>query len=93
MTAVDRPVTTPRPVSEIPGPKPLPVIGNFRDVDTKTLVQGLMKQADRYGEIFVLHTPAPLYIVSGLDMVQDLCDDARFDKLVGTGQREIRKTQ
>jgi cytochrome P450/NADPH-cytochrome P450 reductase len=92
VTTVDRPVATPRPLSGVPGPKPLPVVGNFRDVDTKTLVQGLMKQADRYGEIFVLHTPAPLYIVSGLDMVQDLCDDTRFDKLVGTGQREIRKT-
>jgi cytochrome P450/NADPH-cytochrome P450 reductase len=91
VTTVDRSAGL-RPPSDIPGPKPLPVVGNLRDVDTKRLVQGLMEMADRYGQIFALHTPKPLYVVSGLEMVQDLCDDARFDKLVGTGQREMRKT-
>ena len=93
MTTIDRPDATPRPLSDIPGPKPLPVVGNLRDLDTKRLVQGLMKLADQYGRIFQLHTPSgATYVVSGLEMVQDLCDDARFDKLVGTGQREMRKT-
>ncbi len=93
MTTIDNPAAAPRPLSDIPGPKPLPVVGNARDLDTKRLVQGLMKLADEYGQIFQLHTPSgATYVVSGLDMVQDLCDDARFDKLVGTGQREMRKT-
>ena len=84
---------TARPLSDIPGPKPLPVVGNMRDVDTHRLVQSIMELSDEYGPIFQLHTPGGVtYVVSGLDMVQDLCDDARFDKLVGTGQREIRKT-
>src|SRR3954454_2412523 len=92
-TTAERPDGTPRPLSEIPGPKPLPVVGNMRDVDTHRLVQSIMELADQYGPIFKLHTPAgATYVVSGLEMVQDLCDDARFDKLVGTGQREIRKT-
>ncbi|WP_433030038.1 bifunctional cytochrome P450/NADPH--P450 reductase [Actinomycetospora sp. CA-053990] len=82
-----------RPLSDIPGPKPLPVVGNMRDVDTHRLVQSIMELSDEYGPIFQLHTPGGVtYVVSGLDMVQDLCDDTRFDKLVGTGQREIRKT-
>ncbi|HSK61640.1 MAG TPA: cytochrome P450 [Actinomycetospora sp.] len=93
MTTTERPAATSRPLSEIPGPKPLPVVGNMRDVDTHRLVQSIMELADRYGPIFQLHTPGGVtYVVSGLEMVQDLCDDARFDKLVGRGQREIRKT-
>src|SRR4051794_1542594 len=92
-TTAERPDGTPRPLSEIPGPKPLPVVGNMRDVDTHRLVQSIMELADEYGRIFQLRTPAgATYVVSGLEMVQDLCDDARFDKLVGTGQRELRKT-
>src|SRR3954452_19689614 len=90
---MDPPAATPRPLSDIPGPKPLPVVGNMRDLDTKRLIQGLMELTDEYGQIFQLHTPnGAIYVVSGLEMVQDLCDDARFDKLVGTGQREMRKT-
>ncbi|GAA4801668.1 bifunctional P-450/NADPH--P450 reductase [Actinomycetospora chlora] len=87
------PEAPPRTLADIPGPTPLPVIGNARDIDTHALVQSIMGLADRYGPIFQLHTPGgTTYVVSGLEMVQDLCDDSRFDKLVGTGQRELRKT-
>ena len=48
------------------------------------MVQDLMKLAREWGPIFKLTTPTgPRYIVYGLEMVDDLCDDARFDKLVG----------
>ncbi|MHC1562294.1 bifunctional cytochrome P450/NADPH--P450 reductase [Actinomycetospora sp. C-140] len=80
-------------LADIPGPKPLPIIGNARDIDTTRLIQSVMELAEQYGPIFAIHTPSGAsYVVSGLEMVQDLCDDARFDKLVGSGQREIRKT-
>ena len=92
-TTAGRPATAPRPLSDIPGPKPLPVIGNARDIDPSRLIQSVMELAEQYGPIFALHRPGAVsYVVSGLEMVQDLCDDTRFDKLVGTGQREIRKT-
>ncbi|PVZ07893.1 bifunctional cytochrome P450/NADPH--P450 reductase [Actinomycetospora cinnamomea] len=92
MTTTDRPAAV-RPLSGVPGPKPLPVIGNARDIDTSRLIQSVMELAERYGPIFAIHRPGGAsYVVSGLEMVQDLCDDTRFDKLVGTGQREIRKT-
>src|SRR4051812_7267608 len=39
------------------------------------------------------HPPTgPIYVAYGLEMVNDLCDDTRFDKLVGLSQREFRKT-
>lgn len=87
------PAAPSRSLADVPGPTPLPIIGNARDIDTHRLIQSVMTLADEYGPIVALHTPGgTTYVVSGLEMVQDLCDDARFDKLVGTGQREIRKT-
>ncbi|HEY0813166.1 MAG TPA: cytochrome P450 [Pseudonocardia sp.] len=88
--------TTPaasKSVDDIPGPKGIPVLGNMFEIKQATLIQDLMKLTREWGPIFALHTPTgPRYIVSGLDMVDDLCDDARFDKLVGLSQREFRKT-
>ena len=31
-----------------------------------------------------------MFVASGLEMIDDLCDDERFDKLVGGGQKAIR---
>lgn len=85
--------TAPRTLADVPGPRPLPIIGNARDIDPTRLIQSVMELAERYGPIVALHRPGGVsYVVSGLEMVQDLCDDARFDKLVGTGQRELRTT-
>ena len=77
----------------IPGPKGVPVVGNMFDIKQATLVQDLMKLAREFGPIFTLATPTgPRYVVYGLEMLDDLCDDIRFDKLVGVSQREFRKT-
>ena len=63
------------------------------EIKQATLIQDLMKVAREWGPIFKMTTPTgPLYIAYGLEMVDDLCDDARFDKLVGLSQREFRKT-
>ncbi len=80
-------------VDDIPGPKGVPVLGNMFEIKPGTMVQDLMQLTREWGPIFTLTTPAGhLYIVSGLEMVDDLCDDGRFDKLVGVSQRELRKT-
>ena len=55
VSTIDDPAAAPRPLSDIPGPKPLPVVGNARDLDTKRLVQGLMRLARRVRS----HLPAP----------------------------------
>jgi cytochrome P450/NADPH-cytochrome P450 reductase len=80
-------------LENIPGPKGVPVMGNMLDIKQATMIQDLMKLTREWGPIFRLTTPTgPRYIVSGLEMLDDLCDDTRFDKLVGTSQREFRKT-
>ncbi|MGE0296907.1 bifunctional cytochrome P450/NADPH--P450 reductase [Pseudonocardia sp.] len=83
----------PRPLDDIPSPKGVPLLGNMFDIKQATLVQDLMRLARELGPIFRLDTPTgPRYVAHGLEMVDDLCDDARFDKLVGLSQREFRKT-
>ena len=91
MTATVTPAST--TVDDIPGPKGVPLLGNVFEIKQATLIQDLMRLAREWGPIFRLNSPnGPRYIVSGLEMVDDLCDDTRFDKLVGLSQRELRKT-
>ena len=83
-------MSTPQPV--VPGPRPLPVLGNALDIPGNRQIQALMDLTRKYGPIVKLSTPAgDRYVVSGLEMVDDVCDDTRFDKQVGTAQRELRK--
>ena len=92
MTASTTP-TASKSLDDIPGPKGVPLLGNMFEIKQATMVQDLMELAREWGPIFKVTTPAgPRYIASGLEMVDDLCDDARFDKLVGVSQRELRKT-
>ena len=71
----------------------MPLLGNMFEIKQATMMQDLMTLAREWGPIFKLTTPTgPRYIVYGLEMVDDLCDDSRFDKLVGVSQRELRKT-
>ncbi len=78
----------------IPGPKPLPLIGNLRDMPSGQMMQSLLELSKQYGPMFVLQAgDGPRDIASGLDMIDDLCDDTRFVKYVGAGQRELRKSQ
>ncbi len=82
-------MSTPHPV--VPGPRPLPVLGNALDIPGNRQIQALMDLTRKYGPITKLTTPAgDRYVVSGLEMIDDICDDARFTKQVGTAQRELR---
>ena len=95
MTASDTtaPPAAARTVDDVRHPKGVPLLGNVREVHAATLIQDLMGLAREYGPIYAVSSPSGTrYVVSGLEMVDDLCDDARFDKLVGLSQREFRKT-
>ena len=51
-----------------------------------------MRMAGEYGPIFRLTVPGGTrLIVSGADLVDEICDDTRFDKLVGGGLSNLRK--
>jgi cytochrome P450 / NADPH-cytochrome P450 reductase len=83
--------TTPLTVDDIPGPKGLPVVGNMFDVPPDHQVQSLMGIVRKLGPMIKLRTPAgDRFVASGLAMIDDLCDDERFDKLVGDAQKAVR---
>jgi cytochrome P450 / NADPH-cytochrome P450 reductase len=79
-------------VNEIPGPRGLPLVGNVFDIDTADPLGGLVRMAAQYGPIFKLAAPGGSRLfVSGPDLVDEVCDDARFDKKVGAGLSNLRK--
>jgi cytochrome P450/NADPH-cytochrome P450 reductase len=68
----------------IPEPHGRPVIGNLANVDRGALVQSLMELARQQPEgIFQLRFPGRhMVVLFGADLVDEVCDDQRFDKLV-----------
>ncbi len=77
----------------IPGPRPRPVVGNALDIDRKRAVQSAIKLAREYGPVYRLVVPGgdPRYVVSGADLVEEVCDERRFDKLVTGGLSAVRR--
>jgi cytochrome P450 / NADPH-cytochrome P450 reductase len=77
----------------IPRPPAKPVVGHMLDLDPSAPIQSLMKIAQKMGPIFELEVMnKPFTVVSGFDIVDELCDEKRFDKSVGGplgGVREI----
>ena len=89
--SVENPTTTPLTVDDIPGPKGKPIVGNMFDVPPQRTIVTLMELTRKFGPMIRLRTPAgDRFATSGLAMIDDLCDDERFDKLVGDGQKAVR---
>jgi cytochrome P450/NADPH-cytochrome P450 reductase len=83
---------TPLTVEDIPSPKGLPLVGNMFAVPAERTIQTLMEIVREYGPMVRLRTPVgDRFVASGLAMIDDLSDDERFDKLVGDGQKAVRK--
>ena len=83
--------TVPLTIDDIPGPTGKPLVGNMFDVPAERSIQTLMQFVREYGPMIRFRTPiGDRFIASGLPMIDDLCDDERFDKLVGDGQKAVR---
>jgi cytochrome P450/NADPH-cytochrome P450 reductase len=78
-------------LSPIPRPPTKPVVGNLLSLDSTAPVQNLARLAKQLGPIFWLDMMgAPLVIVSGHDLVDELSDEKRFDKAVRGPLRRVR---
>ena len=78
-------------LSPIPRPPTKPVVGNMLSLDSTAPVQNLARLARELGPIFWLDMMgAPLVIVSGHDLVDELSDEKRFDKAVRGPLRRVR---
>ena len=78
-------------LSPIPQPPTKPVVGNMLSLDSSAPVQNLTRLAKELGPIFWLDMMgAPIVIVSGHDLVDELSDEKRFDKAVRGPLRRVR---
>ena len=77
--------------SPIPHPRGVPILGNALSVDAEAPLQSLMELAREHGPIFRMDFGRTTsYVVSGADLVEELCDEARFDKAVRGVLRRLR---
>lgn len=75
----------------IPQPDAVPVLGNIFSVNSDAPLQSLMEHAKEQGPIFWLDMlGTPIMIVSGPELVDELCDESRFDKTVRGPLRRVR---
>ncbi|KWV57781.1 NADPH--cytochrome reductase [Bradyrhizobium macuxiense] len=78
-------------LSPIPHPPTKPVVGNMLSLDSTAPVQHLVRLSKELGPIFWLDMMgAPIVIVSGHDLVDELSDEKRFDKAVRGSLRRVR---
>src|SRR6478736_2223734 len=78
-------------LSPIPHPPMKPVVGNMLSLDSTAPVQNLARLAKELGPIYWLDMMgAPLVVVSGHDLVDELSDEKRFDKAVRGSLRRVR---
>ncbi|SFM26184.1 cytochrome P450 / NADPH-cytochrome P450 reductase [Gracilibacillus orientalis] len=75
----------------IPQPKTYGPLGNIPLVNKDKPVLSFMELAEEHGPIFRLQTPGnTTIIVSGHDLVEEVCDQSRFDKSVEGALAKVR---
>ena len=78
-------------MTEVPQPPLKPIIGNLGALDPSAPVQSLVKLARTYGPFFRLKIMArEVYVASSQELVNELCDETRFEKRVHAPLQEIR---
>jgi cytochrome P450/NADPH-cytochrome P450 reductase len=84
-------MTSPNKLDPIPHPRKKPVVGNMLSLDPNAPVQDLVRLSKELGPIFWLDMMgAPLVIVAGHDLIDELSDEKRFDKTVRGSLRRVR---
>src|SRR6476659_9542903 len=84
-------MASPNKLNPIPHPPKKPVVGHMLSLDSAAPVQDLVRLTKELGPIFWLDMMgAPLVIVSGHDLIDELSDEKRFDKAVRGSLRRGR---
>ena len=80
------------PSVPIPQPPPRPVVGNLPDIDSSKGVLGLVEVAEQYGPIVrIQFFNRSIVAVSSQQLVNEVCDESRFGKVLGVALREVRQ--
>jgi len=79
-------LTAPLTIDQLPGPHGVPFLGNLLDLNTPNPVDKLVEWGREYGPIYRLQIPGnDRVVVSGADLMEEICDDSRFGKQLGAG--------
>jgi cytochrome P450 / NADPH-cytochrome P450 reductase len=79
-------------LESIPHPPKTFLLGNLLALGARTAVQDMMKLARQYGPIYWLDVRGKAFVmVSGFELVDELCDETRFDKSVRGALRRVRR--
>ena len=74
----------------IPRPPGHMLVGNLLDIDATHPIESLVELAREYGPIFELAVPGgSRFVVSGFELVDQLCDESRFDKKLAGGLKSL----
>src|SRR5262245_43196595 len=78
----------------IPQPHQLSIIGNLHDLDSAHSLESMMKLAQEYGPIYRITVPSvgSRIMVSGYALVNEVCDEKRFEKSLGPGIRILNSS-
>lgn len=77
--------------NHVPQPPLKPIIGNLTELDAQNPVQSLMGLTRTYGPFFKLKIlDREMYVASSQELVNELCDETRFNKRVHAPLEEIR---
>ncbi|TGB04873.1 bifunctional cytochrome P450/NADPH--P450 reductase [Halobacillus salinus] len=75
----------------IPQPKTYGPLGNVPLIDKDKPILSFIEMAEEYGDIFKLQTPSgTATMVSGHELVQEVCDESRFDKSIEGALQKVR---
>ncbi|MEO0910579.1 MAG: cytochrome P450, partial [Pseudomonadota bacterium] len=78
-------------LKRIPMPDKKPVIGNMLSVDKDNPLQSLMELTRQLGPIYRMDMMGtPMVVASGFEIIDELCDEKRFDKAVRGSLRRVR---
>lgn len=84
-------MTQEQKLERIPMPDKMPLVGNMLSVDKDQPLQSLMQMTRELGPIMRMDMMGtPLVVASGHDLVEELCDETRFDKAVRGSLRRVR---
>lgn len=76
----------------IPQPRPLPLIGNLRDIDMAKPIQSFARLAALHGPIYRLTLGGtPVTILSSRELIDEVCDETRFSKKVYRSLTKVRR--
>lgn len=76
----------------IPQPAPWPFLGNITDLDPQDRIASIVKLMGVYGDIVKVNLLGKdIIFVGSQEIVHDVCDQERFEKMINPGVGQLRK--